>query len=228
MFLGFVKFLKRDKKKEPKLDMDNAADLDTLPPPPDFGGKLPELDVPPQPGEDLGKLPELPELPDIEENVPEEKPLSDLDFPKESDLDLPPLPDFGTKTVVEEPKLPPRPLFGMKKPLMEEIHETKPEMIMPRPEIKHYEKLERVAVTEGRAILQHKEAKGPIYIRIDRFRNILSGTSDIKNNLKTASESITKMDEIDENRDKVFDKWHNIMMDLQKKLIFVDKTLFKR
>jgi len=25
----------------------------------------------------------------------------------------------------------------------------------------------------------------------------------------------------------VFDRWHNVMMDMQKKLIFVDKTLFK-
>ncbi len=60
------------------------------------------------------------------------------------------------------------------------------------------------------------------------FKNILIETCAIKNNLKIAEQSIVKLNEIDANRDKVLEKWSNVMMDLQKKLIFIDKILFKR
>ena len=42
-----------------------------------------------------------------------------------------------------------------------------------------------------------------------------------------ADETVAKLSDIDLNREKVFEKWHSIMMDMQKKFIFVDKTLFK-
>ena len=243
LFLGFLKFLKRDKGEKLDLGPENMADLDIPPPPPDFGEK------------GLDELPELPELPDIKgekliskieekplPKLPEEKPVSELELPPlpdlkpeddielelEGDIDIPTAPGFPELPELEPSMQKPRPIFPAQKP-----EEQKPKIGLPefpklKPEIRPYERLEKAAVREERDILRHKEAEGPIYIRVDRFRNILSGTSDIKNNLKTANESIIKMDEIDENRDKVFDKWHNVMMDLQKKLIFVDKTLFKR
>ena len=76
LYLGFLKFLKRDKGKEPDFDLENADELDMPPPPPEFGEK------------DLsggnGEFPELPEMPetledkDITSEV-EEKPVPDLE-----------------------------------------------------------------------------------------------------------------------------------------------------
>ena len=55
--MGFLKFLKRDKGREPKLGLENMDDLDIPPPAPDFANEG-------APGSDKG-LPEFPELPDL-------------------------------------------------------------------------------------------------------------------------------------------------------------------
>lgn len=258
LFLGFLKFLKRDKKKEPDLGLEKMGDLDVPPAPPDLGEK------------DIGKLPGLPELPELpekpapgieekpisgvkppeEEKLPgldltKEKPLPELGLPEEKPLpglELPPLPTLekegpiGVPKAEKFPELPeveprvqkPGPIFPVEKP------EMQPKIVAPKfpprikPGISPYGRLERSAVREERAVLRHEGAKGHVYLRMDRFKGILNGTRIMKNDLKTASQSIVKLNEINANNDKVFEKWHKVMTDLQKKLIFIDKTLFKR
>jgi len=294
LYLGFLKFLKRDKGKEPDLNLENMEDLDVPPLPPDFekkglgevkeefpempeiGGKGPfppmkdkpisDLDLPrekplselrlpkekPVSGLELPELPEMPEI-GVKEPFPpmKDKPISDLDLPPEgpipelelpkekpvSEFELPSLPspkiEEDVRVLEEAPKIPPlgKPLFGMPKPMPFGVQKPKVDMSeLPRlkPEIRPYERLEKAAVREERAVLRHEKAEGLIYIRVERFRYILTGTRTIKNNLKTASQSIVRLNEIDINKDKVFEKWHNVLMDLQKKLIFIDKTLFKK
>ena len=246
LYLGFLKFLKRDKGKEPDFNLENMQDLDVPPAPPNLGEK------------ELGKIEDLPELPELpkepisdieEEPLPKLEPIENpsqksefpsMDVPKlEREIgepELPPVQEFPKpKETVEAPKpLPPRPLFGVQrpKPLFDvgKSHEDKPEVNLPppKPKITPYERFERSAVREERAVLTHKEAEGSIYIRIDKFRSILTGTRTIRNDLKIADQSIQKLYEIDATSDKVFEKWRNSMIDLQKKLIFIDKTLFKK
>jgi len=55
-----------------------------------------------------------------------------------------------------------------------------------RPEITPYQRFEKSAVRQEKSILSHKEAKGPIYIRVERFRGILGGINIIKNNVKNS------------------------------------------
>ena len=291
--MGFLKFLKRDKGKEPDLDLKNLGNLDVPPLPPDIGegglGKLPELpelpDIPEEKG--TGEFPELPEMPELDEplsgieekpvpelKIPPEKPFPKLKFPglkpagKQSFpryLEEPPkpvgspgprplpsvpefpepakkptFPEYLEESAVPEPErgieepAPRRSLFGMQRPIpapnMPGFQEQGPrdDVPAPRPKMDHYERFQRAAVREERDVLRHKEAEGPIYIRIERFRNILAGTREMRNNLKISGQSVGKMDEIDADRDKVLEKWHNVLTDLQKKLIFVDQTLFKR
>ena len=240
--MGFLKFLKRDKKKGLDLETEN---LDVPPAPPDFEEKP-------------GELPELPEIPELPE-LPELEPISELQKKPEGILGVPdilkefpstkekPIPEFKApkipparvpEPIPKEPIGPipietPKPLFGIRepekqKPIIKEdipIHAPKLDI---KPEISPYEIFERAAVREEGDLLAHKEAKSPIFIRVDRFRNILTGISTIKSKLKMANESLIKLNEIDENRDKEFEKWRNVIVDLQKKLIFIDKTLFKR
>jgi len=251
LYLGFLKFLKRDKGKEPDFNLENMEDLDVPPAPPNLGEKeLGKI-------EDFPGLPELPKGPisDIEEEPlpklePIEKPAQKSEFPSMEgpkleggigEPELPPVPEFPSikepepKEIMGAPKpLPPRPLFGVQrpKPLFDagNPQEEKPEVKLPppRPKITPYERFERSAVREERAVLKPKEAEGSIYIRVDKFRGILAGTRTIRNNLKIANQSIQKMNDIDANSDRVFEKWRNSMVDLQKKLIFIDKTLFKK
>jgi len=124
LYLGFLKFLKRNKGKEPDLDLENMGELDVPPPPPDSAmGDT----------EGIDKLPEFPELPKMPETIkdtfpefkekplPEFKPLQQkpelrLSEPEElpelkSDVDIP---EIGQ---VQKPMIPskPHPLFSIAK-----------------------------------------------------------------------------------------------------------------
>ena len=235
--MGFLKFLKRDKSKEPDLNLEGIEDLDIPPLHPDFEGKRLKGTK-----KELPEFPELPEMPEAEEPFPEtlkEKPVRE-EFPSEKpspELKIPPLPELPKiEEGFGEPEFPQprRPLFGVHKPMpivTEQKLPAQPKIeATPKrmPEIKPYERLEKAAVKEERAVLKYKKVKKPIFIRVDRFREVLTGTDAIKNNLKIAAQSIAKLDGICADKDKVLGKWHNVMMDLQKKLIFIDKTLFKR
>jgi len=210
--LGFLKFLKRDKAKEADLELEG---LDMPPAPPDI---LDKPKIPPQmqqPDEPL-------ELPPLEEPPTEEpeKPISEFKLPQ-----LEPLEPQEPLELKEA--MPNKPLFGTKK--------FEPEIPKPVPDIdieparKHYQKIEKAAIREEKDVLAHKtEIKGPIYVKVDRFRKILTGISVTKSDLKMIDESVVKLNKVDEERDKEFEKWKSAMQDMQKKFIFIDKTIFKR
>ena len=247
LYLGFLKFLKRDRDKE--MDFGLEDDLDIPPPPPDLS-KEDFARV----GKEFPEFPELPEIPEAEESmspsdefpikgrkyIPKEKPLPPSDFPEEEfpgkdfpeekpfpDLRIPGEEGFPTPRPTPKPSFQPRPLF----PARERLFPRPVENIVPKPQIEApspYGDIEKEASKEEMGILRHKKAKGPIYVRIERFRNILANANIIKNNLRIASQSIERLNEIDENRERVFVKWHDTMMDMQKKFIFVDKSVFKK
>lgn len=212
--MGFLKFLKRDKTKEQDFGLEGIDDLDIPPLPPNAKEA------------ELTKIPELPEMPG---NLPEAKdfrlqPLEE-EFPKlevtqelNKEFKLPPMEDFTKlpKSVVPQQHPPlSRPLFGMYP--NQQFAKLSP-----------YQKLEEKAIKEERSILSHKQSKGPIFVRAERFKWIVANTSTVRGNLKIAEESIGKLIGIDQRRDRVFEKWHKVMADIQKKFIFIDKTLFKR
>lgn len=214
--MGFLKFLKRDKGKEPDLELEN---LDMPPAPPDF--------------EEKG-LPELPELPEVKEPI-SEKPAQKLKIPTPKpspELEIPSMPEFPEPDIEPEITEQHKPMFGIQELEEEpkvEIPKPMPSVKLPKPklEIEPYGRWERSAVREKRAIPKYKEVKGPIFIRVDRFREILTETDMIKNNLKTANQSILELDELNVIKDELFEKWCNVLMDLQKKILFIDKTFFK-
>jgi len=186
--LGFLKFLKRDKKKDIGLDS-----FDVPPLPPDMKGK------------EFDKLPELPEIPDIDhmpsggKHIPDMKkfepkiPVPEIEIPEMDKIpeleELPELPDLEEPP--ELPKQPARPLFKPKfiRPnvIKKEMPKAHPDEIF-RTDDGFYEKHERAAVQEEKRILQHKDVgKGPVYIRIDKFRIILSSVNTIKREYKKCS-----------------------------------------
>ncbi|MBI2522789.1 hypothetical protein HYW19_00195 [Candidatus Woesearchaeota archaeon] len=249
--MGFLKFLKRDKAEEMNFGLED--DLDIPPPPPDLSKE--ELG---RAGKEFPEFPELPTIPEAEESmapsdefpikqpkyIPKEKPLPPLDFPEE---------EFAGKGFPEEKPFPnlkipreeelefpkprpmskpsfqaPRPLFPARGRLFPRPIENdlvlKPQIEAQSP----YQDIEKEDSKDDIGIMRHKKSKGPIYVRIEKFRDILANTNTIKNNLRISSQSIERLAEIDENRERVFVKWHDAMMDMQKKFIFVDKSVFKK
>jgi len=214
--VGFLKFLKRDKSKYLDMDFDNF-DVPPMPPKP--------------PGMEEKGFESLPELPDFDEPAPRmeenKKPISEIKIPlqqtirvKEAVLQQPvnfnPIEDMQTDFEMQRPEEP-----------MPQIKEDIPEMEPKHRRASPYERFSRAAVMEERSILEYKDSKGPIFMRVDKFRNVLRSISEIRGSLKVSNEILSKLNEIDANAEKDFEKWKDVMTDLQKKLVFVDKTLFK-
>lgn len=67
-----------------------------------------------------------------------------------------------------------------------------------------------------------------LYIRVDTFRGtILRNTMFIKNELKASNEILARLDRIEQTENILFKEWHNKMQELQNKIVYVDKVLFK-
>ena len=68
--------------------------------------------------------------------------------------------------------------------------------------------------------------KKPIFVYIDLYKEMLKEISLIKNNTKEGSDNLARIDEFREDQEKEFKKWGTQIKDIQKKLTYVDKTLF--
>jgi len=233
--LGFFKFLKRENKKE------DFNELDLPPLPPMESG---------HPSDDFDKLPELPELPDWEKDLnsqgdnfpkfdfPEMKDDSSMqdhdqmpnfpEFPKMDDEEPQPLPDF--------PQISSQASSMQQEPMqMESAEETEQKHAEPYAELPARGKDEAQPASYpkpgGRLFTREKLWEKPsgktIYVKVDNFKAMLGTISIVRNDLKKSDGSLTKLENIKASKDKSFDKVKSSLDDMQKKLIFIDKTLFK-
>ena len=202
--MGFLKFLKKE-KKEKMLD----ESLDVPPPPPSIKEELPEI---PKFEEEKPLPKEFPPFEFKEEKpIPAEEKLPEM--PKEPKLEIP-----GFPPLEEEYKFVPKP--PMKEPVMEPL--PKKELI--KPELREAEDIFR---EEKRPSNRELVSKGPTYVRLDKFKGTLKSLNKIRSDLKKSDKFLHDLIKSKEEKDKDFEKWHTIMEDIQKKLIFIEKTLFK-
>lgn len=224
--MGFLKFLKKQKSS-------NLDELDLPPAPPPLEGfeeDLPELhDFP-----ELGKIsapkeeprfdfeseqgqqglseemPELPEMPDIEgqSNIPY--------FPEmEEKLIASAQP---AKSAIPEPAFPIAQRMPETAPPAEEKQSFAPDA---------YPRMAgRLFAKEKRALHQVPRAK-TVYVRVDKFKTALGSINMVRSDLRKSEEALVKLENIKNSKDKSFDRVRGSLDDLQKKLIFIDKTLFK-
>lgn len=222
--MGFLKFLKREKR---------GSDLD-LPPAP-----------PPLEGFD-DNLPELPEMPDIGKisapddfkfDLPEETELPDLKEEPMQDSSEPELPEFhempetwqqpaeqSDDFLSQAPE--PAPAIQANHPIEEEqemeAHEALEQSAIPKTFPRH----------EKRIFIHEKKERAlprtnSTYVRVDKFKATLGSINIVRNDLRKADEVLMKLENLKISKDRSFDKVRSLLDDLQKKLIFVDKTLFK-
>ena len=223
--MGFLKFLKREKKE-------SLDDLDLPPAPPpldgdqtDFGAYGSE--------ENLPDLPEMPDFPEEKISAPEEFPK--FEFPREDDK----MPEFPTFPEMEEkptqihtfsspPMSEPAPMPTMPsapQPMQEPEQGAREEpRFMP---LDAYPKMERRLFSQEKRILRERPTAKTIYVRVDRFKATLGSINMVRSDLRKSEEALTKLESIKNSKDISLDKFKASLDDLQKKLIFVDKTLFK-
>lgn len=135
-------------------------------------------------------------------------------FPEKKELEIPPAPPTAEEL----------PAF----PTPEEIPKPKVKEIT-KPPIPTVEKLEEGAVREEKELLEEREElalKKPIFVSLESFRDMLDEIGLVTNLLKENEDTLVRVSEFKEDEDKEFKKWESQISDIQKKLIYADKTLF--
>lgn len=224
--MGFLKFLKREKK-------DTLDELDLPPAPPPLEGfedNMPEIPDFPDFGDEKISAPkkEMPkfDFPEEEQNAPEIKEDTMPEFPSFDETEektMPPIEPIKAPFAVPE-TMPPMP---EPEPEQESIYEEQP--AEEEPEIKQdiYPKAAGRLFSHEKGALRERPAAKTIYVSVDNFKATLGSISMIRGNLKKSEEVLMKMESIKNAKDKSFDRMKSTLEDLQRKLIFVDKTLFK-
>lgn len=229
--MGFLKFLKRGKKEN------SLGDIDLPPSPPTLEGF--DESIPDFPDFGEGKISvddtfqkfDFPEIEEDFHDVGKEGVMQDFPvFPKPAKSPIIPISPLRapqampgptglgleTKPVVSMPSMP-QPL--QPEPLTATLPAEKGDFPDKRQTAKNLEHDKKVL----RQSLNVKE----VYVRIDKFKSALGSINIIRNDLKSSEETLVKLENIKNAKDRSVDKLKSFMDDLQKKLIFVDKTLFK-
>lgn len=219
-------FFKKKVKELPPLDLPPSptrieqkgfGDLPPLPPIPRPGavkqeGYMHLQELPPLPKleETAGKaeempefpeLPELPELPEIEHEENKEE-MPSWHFEEEAKPAEAPKP-------IEEHEL----FKGFESLTPENL----PHIEAPKPlkEIK-FEPIEERQFHDLR----------PLFVKSDDYKEIMKGIQEIKAKANESDAILVNLNEIKNQKDKEFQKIHSQIADIQRKLVYVDKTVF--
>ncbi len=205
--MGFLKFLKREKK---------TSEFD-------------ELDLPPSPPplEDFHESMDVPDILDIRAPTMQGPQEDKFDFTKEHEEEPPLAPPMPTSTPPENTEadqdlIPPAQI--------NEEEQKEPDMPVDKPEdlpSEVYPKTHRRLFSQEKVVLRERPTGKTIYIKVDKFKLTLGSINVIKSDLRKSEEALLKLDNIRTSKDKAFDKMKASLDDLQSKFIFIDKTLFK-
>lgn len=205
-----MKFLKREKRS----DFDEL-DLPPAPPPLDdkeFGAQ----------GFDEGMG--LPEFPEEKISAPEPKFGFEDEIPSE----------FPTEPEMEEPQpmgnAAPIPPISMPYAPAQGPVQPKEVPASEEPRFTHldaYPKMEKRLFAQEKKLLHQRPDAKTVYVKVDRFKAALGSINVVRSDLRKSEEALMKLESIKNSKDRSFDKARNSLDDLQKKLIFIDKTLFR-
>jgi hypothetical protein len=174
-----------------------------------------ELDLPP--------LPPPVEGPIAEDNPIDNGPPLDGELP---DIDGKELPEMNGKEPLfpESPDTPP--LEFPETPPHEETDNFGSSMDEATPEPGEADSLEspEEKPTEETEV---KPREGPIYLKIDRYKDVLREISKIKADFEKSEDILSSMVEIKTREDRELENWKHGLEGIRKKLTFIDATLFE-
>ncbi len=67
----------------------------------------------------------------------------------------------------------------------------------------------------------------PVYVRIEEYMDVLDVMNMIRNKIDEAKETLAKINELKNEEDAELELWHTGLEEVERKVIFVDKTLFE-
>lgn len=72
-----------------------------------------------------------------------------------------------------------------------------------------------------------RELKGPLFVKTDNFRKIIEDIEEIKIKFKGEEETFLKFIGLKETQDKKFEEFRDQLEDVQRKLLFIDRSVFE-
>jgi len=115
-------------------------------------------------------------------------------------------------------------------PTPEEIPEIRKEVVKEKRGFSVLEKAESMAVNEQQEELDERDElklKKPIFVYLDSYKEMMNELTVVQNTLKEGADSLVRVAEFKEDQDKEFNKWDAQLKDVQRKLTYVDRRLFK-
>jgi hypothetical protein len=68
----------------------------------------------------------------------------------------------------------------------------------------------------------------PLFVKADDYKSILGAMSVIKVKIEDSEKILNDLNELKNLKDKSFEKWRTELEDIQRKLLYVDKTLYEK
>jgi len=230
--MGIFGFMKKSRVETSDTSM-------ALPPIPTLDEGFPEIkdpQLPPLPDISLPPLPtEVPKMaptpPSIEQRskaeIPSQAPQTVLPPPPAPQPMEEEAPDitFPTMQSISEDLIPDRipPLEDIPEPPMFGEEPVTEQEMMPieRPETPMYHEEPMISRVQERR-------GGPLFIRSDRFRTIIEDLDVIRTKFKEEDEIFFRITEVKNTQDQKFERFRQLLEDVQRKLLFTDRSLFEK
>lgn len=74
----------------------------------------------------------------------------------------------------------------------------------------------------------HKFAGGAIFIEVKDYKHVLNSLDELRENMKNVAKYMVKLEQYNEKKHSEFEQWKATLEDMQRKFLFVEKTLFQK
>jgi hypothetical protein len=188
------------------------------------------LDLPPAPPNLEGMDKDIPSMPEMDDNSPQNMPPPpDMPSPDEEAPDFPSMPEMDDKALDIPPIAAPEqedfPQVPAPNRYAQQPRREAAQKQGPIPD--DYDGMDGKVYAEEKKGLRGNVRGNSIYLKVEDFKIILANINLIRSDLRGSKEALLRLENLKNSKEKSFDKIRNSLVDLQKKLIFVDKTFFK-
>jgi hypothetical protein len=117
--------------------------------------------------------------------------------------------------------------FGIFEDDSAEIHN--PEPVAPEEQFKGISPaLKQIEEIELQREVRKPVITKPLFVKADDYKSILGAMSVIKVKIEDSEKILNDLNELKNLKDKSFEKWRTELEDIQRKLLYVDKTLYEK
>jgi len=174
--------------------------------------------------DNAGKLPDLPPAPNSRINMPPIRPLNEK---REAMPEVPPVKPYPAQKIKEgfqpsiKPNLPPLPEFKDDRPISE-VGKIPNFPEKPEPEVI----LAQVSLPSSYE--QEPKTKGPIFIKLEKFKSAKNSIDKIQEKLEEIDELLKKTREIRTKEEQELSYWEKEVQDLKLRLERVNNSIFEK